>query len=76
MYTPKVAGYQCMLRLGQNLFISHAMCLEVTDEHLDKPAQETVKNLQTYMYSLERYGKSPYIYPMYGLGGLPEVSVC
>ena len=24
MYTPKVAGYQCMLRLGQNLFISHA----------------------------------------------------
>lgn len=24
------------------------------------------------MRSLERYGKSPYIYPVYGLGGLPE----
>jgi len=55
-----------------HLFISHAMCLEVTDAHLDMPAIETVKNLQIYCYSLERYGKSPYIYPMYGLGGLPE----
>jgi GDP dissociation inhibitor len=24
------------------------------------------------VYSLDRYGKSPYLYPMYGLGGLPE----
>ena len=24
------------------------------------------------MYSFERYGKTPYIYPVYGLGGLPE----
>jgi len=31
-----------------------------------------VKELQTYMYSLQRYGTSPYIYPIYGLGGLPE----
>ncbi len=23
-------------------------------------------------FSIKRYGKSPYIYPMYGLGGLPE----
>jgi len=53
-------------------FISHAMCLEVTDDHLNQPALETVMNLQCYCYSLERYGKSPYIYPMYGLGGLPE----
>mmetsp|Transcript_35782 Transcript_35782/g.52457 ORF Transcript_35782/g.52457 Transcript_35782/m.52457 type:complete len:464 (+) Transcript_35782:110-1501(+) len=53
-------------------FISHAMCLEVDDAHLDKPAAPTVKTLQTYMYSLERYGASPYIYPIYGLGGLPE----
>ena len=33
---------------------------------------ETVKSIQLYVRSLERYGKSPYIYPMYGLGGLPE----
>lgn len=53
-------------------FISHAMCLELDDVHLDKPALATVKELQTYCYSLSRYGTSPYIYPVYGLGGLPE----
>jgi Rab GDP dissociation inhibitor len=39
---------------------------------MDQPALPTVKNLQTYCYSLARYGTSPYIYPVYGLGGLPE----
>jgi len=53
-------------------FISHAMCLELDDDHLDKPALATVLNLQCYCYSLARYGTSPYIYPLYGLGGLPE----
>jgi Rab GDP dissociation inhibitor len=53
-------------------FISHAMCLQIDDVHLDKPALPTVQELQTYCYSLARYGTSPYIYPMYGLGGLPE----
>ena len=54
-------------------FISHAMCLELSEEHMDMPAQPTVLNLQTYCTSMQTYGKSPYIYPMYGLGGLPEV---
>eukprot|EP00520_Triparma_pacifica_P003764 CAMPEP_0118656808 /NCGR_PEP_ID=MMETSP0785-20121206/13679_1 /TAXON_ID=91992 /ORGANISM="Bolidomonas pacifica, Strain CCMP 1866" /LENGTH=489 /DNA_ID=CAMNT_0006549677 /DNA_START=41 /DNA_END=1506 /DNA_ORIENTATION=- len=53
-------------------FISHAMCLELDNLHLDAPALPTVLKLQTYCTSLETYGKSPYIYPMYGLGGLPE----
>jgi len=53
-------------------FISHAMCLKTDDAHLDEPALSTVKELQTYCYSLARYGTSPYIYPVYGLGGLPE----
>lgn len=53
-------------------FISHAMCLQRDDVHLDKPALDTVKELQVYCYSLARYGTSPYIYPVYGLGGLPE----
>lgn len=53
-------------------FISHAMCLELDEVHLDQPAFATVKELQTYCYSLSRYGTSPYIYPVYGLGGLPE----
>jgi len=53
-------------------FISHAMCLEVDNAHLDQPALKTLQQLQTYCYSLARYGDSPYIYPIYGLGGLPE----
>lgn len=53
-------------------FISHAMCLQLHDDHLDQPAAPTVKELQCYCYSLARYGTSPYIYPLYGLGGLPE----
>jgi len=53
-------------------FISHAMCLELDEAHMDKPAAATVKKLKTYCYSLARYGTSPYIYPVYGLGGLPE----
>jgi len=53
-------------------FISHAMCLQTDEAHLDEPALATLKELKTYMYSLTRYGTSPYIYPCYGLGGLPE----
>jgi len=53
-------------------FISHAMCLELDESHMDQPAAEPVKNLQVYCYSLSRYGTSPYIYPVYGLGGIPE----
>ena len=48
------------------------MCLELSEDHMDKPALPTVQSLQTYCTSIETYGKSPYIYPMYGLGGLPE----
>lgn len=53
-------------------FISHAMCLQLDESHMDQPAATTVAALQTYCYSLSRYGTSPYIYPVYGLGGLPE----
>jgi len=53
-------------------FISHAMCLKLDESHMKEPASPTVKELQIYMYSLMRYGTSPYIYPCYGLGGLPE----
>eukprot|EP00547_Thalassionema_nitzschioides_P000040 CAMPEP_0194208844 /NCGR_PEP_ID=MMETSP0156-20130528/7169_1 /TAXON_ID=33649 /ORGANISM="Thalassionema nitzschioides, Strain L26-B" /LENGTH=463 /DNA_ID=CAMNT_0038935891 /DNA_START=103 /DNA_END=1494 /DNA_ORIENTATION=+ len=53
-------------------FISHAMCLQLDENHMDLPAAPTVKDLKTYCDSIARYGTSPYIYPMYGLGGLPE----
>lgn len=53
-------------------FTGHAMALHRDDEYLTQPAAETVEAIQLYASSLESYGKSPYIYPVYGLGGLPE----
>lgn len=53
-------------------FTGHAMALHRDDDYLNQPASETVEAIQLYAYSLERYGKSPYIYPLYGLGGMPE----
>lgn len=53
-------------------FTGHAMALHRDDDYLNEPAAATVEAIQLYAYSLERYGKSPYIYPLYGLGGLPE----
>jgi len=58
-------------------FISHAMCLELDEKHMDLPALHTVQELQTYCYSLSRYGTSPYITCMYGLSGLRKyLRVC
>lgn len=52
-------------------FVSHATCFMTDDVHLDYPAATTVKEFQTYCYSLAHYGTSSYIYPVYGLDGLP-----
>lgn len=53
-------------------FVGHAMALHRDDDYLLEPAEASVEAIKLYAYSLQRYGKSPYIYPLYGLGGLPE----
>lgn len=60
------------LDVNTQSFTGHAMALHTDDSYLDQPATATAEAIQLYAYSLERYGKSPYIYPIYGLGGLPE----
>ena len=57
---------------GTAKFVGHAMALQLNDDYMDRPALSTVKAIIMYCYSVDRYGKSPYVYPMYGLGGLPE----
>eukprot|EP01053_Blabericola_migrator_P010797 Blabericola_migrator_1__10796@NODE_61_length_15760_cov_113_549035_g55_i0_p4_GENE_NODE_61_length_15760_cov_113_549035_g55_i0NODE_61_length_15760_cov_113_549035_g55_i0_p4_ORF_typecomplete_len462_score65_66GDI/PF00996_18/1_6e122Amino_oxidase/PF01593_24/1_1e06_NODE_61_length_15760_cov_113_549035_g55_i056307015 len=53
-------------------FVGHAIALYTTDEYMDEPMGDTMDRLRLYMHSLVRYGTSPFIYPMYGLGTLPE----
>ncbi|KAH3901823.1 probable Rab GDP-dissociation inhibitor [Saccharomycodes ludwigii] len=53
-------------------FIGHAMALWTTDEYLQQPARPTFERILLYSQSVARYGKSPYLYPLYGLGELPQ----
>jgi Rab GDP dissociation inhibitor len=39
---------------------------------MSRPAKEVIELIKLYAHSVSRYGNSPYIYPVYGLGGLPE----
>lgn len=56
-------------------FIGHALALHHDEGYMRQPALPTVKRIQLYYQSLTRFEglKSPYIYPMYGLGELPQV---
>lgn len=60
------------LESGTRDFIGHAMALWTTDDYLTDPARETVERIIMYLHSVALYGKSPYIYPLYGLGELPQ----
>nr|QBH73816.1 rab gdp-dissociation inhibitor [Carausius morosus] len=53
-------------------FTGHALALYRDDEYLNDKALHTVRRIKLYSESLARYGKSPYLYPMYGLGELPQ----
>jgi Rab GDP dissociation inhibitor len=53
-------------------FVGHAMALAPDDSYLQRPAAESVAAIRLYAESLDRYGKSPFLYPCYGLGGVPE----
>ncbi|KAL6620263.1 hypothetical protein ACP70R_035402 [Stipagrostis hirtigluma subsp. patula] len=54
-------------------FIGHALALHRDDRYLNEPALDTVKRMKLYAESLARFqGGSPYIYPLYGLGELPQ----
>ena len=64
--------YKFGLEKGTQDFIGHAMALHLDDEYLKQPARETYQRILLYLGSVARYGKSPYIYPLYGLGELPQ----
>ncbi|KAK5998474.1 Rab GDP-dissociation inhibitor [Cladobotryum mycophilum] len=55
-------------------FIGHSMALYLTDDYIEAPGQapEAIERIRLYGNSVSKFGKSPYIYPLYGLGELPQ----
>lgn len=53
-------------------FTGHALALFRDDDYLNDKATATIARIKLYSDSLARYGKSPYLYPLYGLGELPQ----
>lgn len=70
--TMKEVYEQFGLERSTQEFIGHAMALWSSEEYMKQPALETIERLKLYAHSVQRYGKSPYLYPMYGLGELPQ----
>jgi len=53
-------------------FIGHAVALHNNDAYLQQACGPTIARIKLYLSSVMQYGGSPFIYPIYGLGGLPE----
>ena len=53
-------------------FIGHAVALYTNDDFLEQSYASTVIKIQLYMSSIDRYGPSPFIYPIWGLSGIAE----
>jgi len=53
-------------------FLGHAVALYTDDEYVTKNSKLAIEKMQLYTESIGRYGDSPFLYPIYGLGGLPE----
>jgi len=55
-------------------FVGHSMALYPTDDYIEQKGatNDAIERIRLYVNSMARYGKSPYIYPLYGLGELPQ----
>ncbi|XP_068449999.1 rab GDP dissociation inhibitor beta [Clinocottus analis] len=64
----------CRFDLGLDVmeFTGHAIALHSTESYLDQPCGETIRRIKLYSESLSRHNSSPYLYPVYGLGELPQ----
>ncbi|XP_061583114.1 rab GDP dissociation inhibitor beta [Cololabis saira] len=60
--------------LGQDVieFTGHAIALHCNESYLDQPCADTINRIRLYAECVSRHNTSPYIYPLYGLGELPQ----
>jgi len=72
----RMSAYQLYTKFGLDKntqdFTGHALALYLNDDYINEPAAHLIKRIKLYSDSLARYGKSPYLYPLYGLGELPQ----
>ncbi|CAC5401065.1 GDI1_2 [Mytilus coruscus] len=50
----------------------HALALYLNEAYKNEPCLDLINRVKLYYESLARYLKSPYLYPLYGLGELPQ----
>ncbi|OMJ77697.1 hypothetical protein SteCoe_22643 [Stentor coeruleus] len=53
-------------------FICHAVALYTSDACIQAPCHEVMMKIRLYMDSIGLYGNSPFLYPVYGIGGIAE----
>lgn len=54
------------------MIINDSLLLCPPFSYLDQPCAETISRIRLYAESLSRHKTSPYLYPLYGLGELPQ----
>lgn len=47
-------------------------CETVSVSYLEQPCLTTINRIKLYSESLARYSFSPFLYPLFGLGELPQ----
>lgn len=53
-------------------FVGHIVALHTSDDYLKETALATVNRCKLYTDSMQQFGVSPYVYPQYGNGELPQ----
>ncbi|XP_070559940.1 rab GDP dissociation inhibitor alpha-like [Ptychodera flava] len=54
------------------IFTAHAVGLDTDDDSFEAPSIEIFRKIKQYMAFLDQYGRSPYLYPVQGMGELLE----
>ena len=73
-FNTKFAKFVDSFGLQENTvdFIGHAVALYTTEDFLAMPTIDVLRKIKLYMDSAGRFSDSPFIYPHYGLAGIPE----
>jgi len=73
---PTATMAECYAKFGLDAntqaVTGHALALYTEDDYIKEPCPKTIERIQLYAGSLAKYGSSPYLYPLYGLGELPQ----